>query len=267
VGRPEKEISGEGPIAELARALRRLRAQVGQPSYRELASGGKALYSASVLAEAAGGRRCPTWDVTKAFVSACGDDPAQWEERWEKARAAARASHSWPSREKAPATGDAAAGSGRDQSRRHIIRQPDPWQAVTAADYVRQLCALRAWAGKPGPAEIGLSARELGRARVADSTLYDALNLKRTTLPKLNIVQIIVHACSGDLSEWTAAWQAISVRKFQAENPPSTGADGQPDLGRTATHLKAAGGEEGDTRFFSPSPQVRKLRVVSDEEG
>ena len=78
---------------------------------------------------------------------------------------------------------------------------PDPWQARTAAGYVRQLRALRAWAGNPGVKDIARAGVELGllhdpgesrwRGDLApSSTVYDALNPKRTTLPKLQIAQL-----------------------------------------------------------------------------
>jgi DNA-binding SARP family transcriptional activator len=38
---------------------------------------------------AANGRELPSWAVTEAFVSACGDDPGQWRAVWEQARQAA----------------------------------------------------------------------------------------------------------------------------------------------------------------------------------
>lgn len=39
-------------------------------------------YSRTVLAEAAGGRTFPSWEVTRAFVLACGGDEQEWSRRW-----------------------------------------------------------------------------------------------------------------------------------------------------------------------------------------
>ncbi|MEZ0109500.1 WD40 repeat protein [Catenulispora sp. EB89] len=50
------------------------------PPYRELAR--RAHFSATTLAEAAGGRRLPSLSVTLAFVRACGGDAQAWEPRW-----------------------------------------------------------------------------------------------------------------------------------------------------------------------------------------
>jgi hypothetical protein len=55
--------------------------------------------------------------------------------------------------------------------------------------------------------------------------VYDALNPKRTTLPWLRIVQMIVHACHTDVGIWTAAWQAIAMRALEAKNPPLPAAE------------------------------------------
>jgi WD40 repeat protein len=60
--------------------LRRLRQDAGGPSYREL--GKRAGYSATTLAEAAGGRRFPSLEVTLAYVRACDGDAELWERRW-----------------------------------------------------------------------------------------------------------------------------------------------------------------------------------------
>jgi hypothetical protein len=81
MGRREKPLdSGSGPLAAFAGDLRKLRVAAGSPSYRRMA--GLALYSPSVLSEAASGHRLPTLAVTMAFVRVCGGDVADWEHRW-----------------------------------------------------------------------------------------------------------------------------------------------------------------------------------------
>ncbi|QIS20851.1 NB-ARC domain-containing protein [Nocardia terpenica] len=85
MGRREKPLDGRsGPLAAFAGDLRKLRAAAGNPSYRQMAS--VAMYSPSVLSEAASGYRLPTLQVTQAFVRACGGDPAEWEHRWREVR-------------------------------------------------------------------------------------------------------------------------------------------------------------------------------------
>ena len=76
---------------------------------------------------------------------------------------------------------------------------------------MRQLRALRAWAGSPGVKDITRADVELGllydpgesRWRgdlVPSSTVYDALNPNRTTLPQLKIAQMITRACGADVN-------------------------------------------------------------------
>ncbi|WP_280268443.1 NB-ARC domain-containing protein [Nocardia wallacei] len=85
MGRREKPLDTRtGPLAAFAGDLRKLRAAAGNPSYRRMAS--VALYSPSVLSEAASGHRIPTLQVTLAFVRACEGDAAEWEQRWREVR-------------------------------------------------------------------------------------------------------------------------------------------------------------------------------------
>jgi Novel STAND NTPase 1/WD domain, G-beta repeat len=91
MGRPERLIDlDDGPVAEFAAGLRRLREQVGRPSYRELSQ--RASFSVTVLSEAAGGRALPTLPVALAYVRACGGDVGEWEQRWRMASAYRRVS-------------------------------------------------------------------------------------------------------------------------------------------------------------------------------
>ncbi|MFC7616409.1 helix-turn-helix domain-containing protein [Actinokineospora soli] len=81
MGRPEKPVDSEGGVvAAFASELRALRAQAGNPTYRDMAR--TALYSSSVLSSAASGRRLPTLKVALAFVAACGGDRETWRRKW-----------------------------------------------------------------------------------------------------------------------------------------------------------------------------------------
>jgi hypothetical protein len=80
VGRQEQPLDPQqGPVARFAYELRDLRRRAGSPPYRRLAA--RTHYSASTLAAAAAGQRLPSAAVLAAFVSACGGDPAEWEQR------------------------------------------------------------------------------------------------------------------------------------------------------------------------------------------
>ncbi|MEV4255421.1 hypothetical protein AB0J52_19890, partial [Spirillospora sp. NPDC049652] len=87
--RPENPLDpGSGPVAAFAVALRELRASVGTPSYRTMSK--RSYYGFTTLAEAAAGRRFPSWEITRAYVVACGGDVAEWERRWRETAALLR---------------------------------------------------------------------------------------------------------------------------------------------------------------------------------
>ncbi|GLZ34578.1 hypothetical protein Lesp02_67650 [Lentzea sp. NBRC 105346] len=84
--RGERPLESEdSALLRFAADLRRMREKAGSPPYREL--GRRAHYSAATLSEAAGGRKLPTLAVTLAYVTACGGDAAEWEERWREVAA------------------------------------------------------------------------------------------------------------------------------------------------------------------------------------
>jgi DNA-binding XRE family transcriptional regulator len=81
--RPERPVNAaEGPIPRFAAELRRLRTDCGM-TYRDMAS--KAHFSKATLSAAAAGHRLPTWEVARAYVSACGGNPEDWLDRWQSA--------------------------------------------------------------------------------------------------------------------------------------------------------------------------------------
>jgi helix-turn-helix protein len=80
--RPERPLDDEdGPLARFATDLRQLRQSAGGLTYRAMAK--EANYSATVLSEAASGRKLPSLHVTVAYVRACGGDPDEWTARWQ----------------------------------------------------------------------------------------------------------------------------------------------------------------------------------------
>lgn len=78
--RVERALEGDGALTAFAAELRTLRQKAGSPPYRRLAA--IAHYSATTLADAAGGQRLPTLAVLLAYVRACNGDVAEWERRW-----------------------------------------------------------------------------------------------------------------------------------------------------------------------------------------
>ena len=70
MARLEKPVLGDDAVAEFARALRRLRADNDNPPYATMAK--TAMYSKTVLSQAAAGHRLPTWDAVVGFLRALG---------------------------------------------------------------------------------------------------------------------------------------------------------------------------------------------------
>ena len=76
--RPERALDvTAGPLPRFAADLRR---SAGGMPYRQMAR--TANYSATVLSDAAAGRRLPTLSATLAYVAACDGDEEEWRARW-----------------------------------------------------------------------------------------------------------------------------------------------------------------------------------------
>jgi hypothetical protein len=226
--RPELPVPGEGPVADLARELRRWRDLAGRPGYRELAA--KAHFGATTLAEAAAGHARPAKGLTLAFARACGageEDLEAIEELWDEADRAQRVG-----RRAGQVNVDSRITVGirglrppvRSRPTRAatplapLTAPPRPDARGTAEAYVRQLRALRAWAGQPGHKAIVRRAERalerVGLQPLPRSTMYDVFNPGRTALPALYAVRYIVAALNpAALGEWTSAWQDIKIRE------------------------------------------------------
>lgn len=84
MGRAEKPLDPDaGPAESFAHALRELRRQSGNPTYREMSL--LAGYSAPTLSGAAAGDRLPSLPVALAYARACGADEQEWRSRWQEA--------------------------------------------------------------------------------------------------------------------------------------------------------------------------------------
>ncbi|MFD6888481.1 NB-ARC domain-containing protein [Streptomyces sp. NPDC059957] len=151
MGRPEKPLDPDaGPATAFARELRRLRTAAGCPSYREMAR--SAMFSSTVLSDAAAGYRLPTLQVALAFVEACGGERTIWERRW---REAARAEDIESVETQARPAGKAAQQQDaelRAAAVRALAPVPAqlPWEPRPLAGRVRHLQQARALTA-PGP--------------------------------------------------------------------------------------------------------------------
>lgn len=70
-----------GPIAEFAHALWELRRSADDPAFRQMAHQAHTTHTS--LSRASKGKTFPTWEVTRAYVLACGGDIDEWRPRWE----------------------------------------------------------------------------------------------------------------------------------------------------------------------------------------
>jgi Ig-like domain from next to BRCA1 gene/Helix-turn-helix domain len=79
------DVPGSDPASAFMTALRELREEAGNPSFRKMAQLSGCV-SHTTLHEAATGARFPSWETTREFVKACGADPEPWLARWKQAR-------------------------------------------------------------------------------------------------------------------------------------------------------------------------------------
>ena len=73
-----------GPVQAFADELRKLWEHAGKPTFLRMSR--KTGRSRTAMSEAVGGDHLPTWETVAAFVTACGDNPDNWQKKWERAR-------------------------------------------------------------------------------------------------------------------------------------------------------------------------------------
>jgi hypothetical protein len=204
MGRQQSQHIGDGPVANLGFALRDLQRKASL-SYRDMSD--LTNYSRAALNNAVIGKRCPSWEVLCAFVKCCGGEvDDRWRALWEAAHAP---------------------GPRRALARQCTqVEEPKttngPGRAATPEEFVRELRLLHMRADSPNALMISQAWREMPatdsplkrRQHLPKSTLYEAIKDGRTTLPRLEIVRMIVYACGADVEEWTQAWQRIKTSPF-----------------------------------------------------
>jgi hypothetical protein len=143
--RPPRPVDpSEGPVQRFAAELRKLRAEAGDPAYRDMAK--KVYRSKTALADAASGHRLPTWDVTRAYVEACEGDVDEWRERWIEAGGLPRITPSRSEGGDGPATAEAATGETAREARRSTLWKP---YAVALAVAVTVAGLIAVWGMAP----------------------------------------------------------------------------------------------------------------------
>ncbi|WP_347602580.1 helix-turn-helix transcriptional regulator [Acrocarpospora sp. B8E8] len=208
-------------MAAFACALRDLRRWAGAPSYREMAQ--KAHFSVTALSQAAAGGRLPSWEVTAAYVIACGGDEQEWRWRWEAAATPIIGTGQ-------PGIAHSAAVAGtrvsdvmpatRPAGQNVEITRPDPMAAQSLPELTAMLEQLRRMSG--------LSLRQLeersldtpgmaGQPTVLSrSTVSDLLRGVRE--PRWNEVLRIAELCGSyrhELASWLIAYQRLTSSDTQ----------------------------------------------------
>ena len=205
-GRPQKPLP-DGPAAGVAAELRRLRERAPL-TFRALAD--DCGYSLATVTAACGGRRLPSWNVTRAIVRTCGGDEDAVRALYERACAA----------EGRPAPGSAEVAAD----------PPDLAGVRTPAQLVACMIKLRTWAGSPSLAELN---RRSG-GHLPPSTVSGVL--RRDGLPRRDLVARYSRACGlpgPAVSEWESAWDRVKAtdtagRAADAGESPTAE---QPDAG------------------------------------
>jgi hypothetical protein len=197
VGRSEKPISGDGPLAEFARRLRAVRAEAGMPTYRAMQSRGN--YSHAVLAKAASGEALPSWQVTKAYLQALGArgevdrfELARWETyHGEVERTLANLARKVGKSTTVTPGGEISGAStcGRPVVVEHATAEqalPHPETVRTYEDLTRELNILRIAAGQPSFRELSAT------THWAASTICEVFGGRRR--PTSDMVRDLAHA-------------------------------------------------------------------------
>lgn len=239
--RPEAPIETVGPIAAFAQQLRNLRAQSGL-TYRKLAV--EAQYAGGTLAFAARGEVMPTWDLTRAYIKACGVvDPTQvrqWERDWQEAR---KATEIIP-----------------DSRRLAAEEMPDPRLVRTYRDLLDQLGILKIAAGDlpyrcfyfGTPNLTSRAAAPLPTSTVSD--LFTGKHVGRFEVFALVVQGLVKQATRWygeprpqddmawhDLASWHLAWRRakrqLNLRREAANRGQNNDGDVQGTLAELASWL------------------------------
>jgi len=177
------------PLANLAGALRALRGRSGNPPYRKMAQ--RVHLSHTTLSRAAAGKNLPTWEVTEAYIRACGEDPSAFIHLWKEAAAEIKPSPHERS-------------ISRIQPTAAVI---DPMNTGSVEEFLYMLREVRAAHGYPSYREIS---KRSGRPV---STIADVFNANRRKMPNLLVTEAILKALGeGDaLQRWRMAWRKLSA--------------------------------------------------------
>jgi len=242
MGRKRKPIEDRGPIGQFAGRLR-TRQEQEEPglTYREM--GRRVHCSHSILAEAAGGQKFPTWERTELFVRACGADEAEvkrWHAKWEDTLRTLASMHRAISDSGVvtPIRTDAGpARAGRLRPFQPEVAEGDQWrpqpdQANTFDELSYQLRLLRIAAGDPSLRVLsGMMANGVDVPRKwvvygPPSTLSEVLSGSRK--PSFEMLRYLAHTLlrlAGEnhagpwteLQPWLDAWHRATFNQSRPD--------------------------------------------------
>ncbi|MFE3195897.1 hypothetical protein ACFXHA_43345 [Nocardia sp. NPDC059240] len=196
-------------------------------------------YSYSTLAEAATGKKFPTWPATQAFLIGCGADEVEirnWRREWERARAMI------PGAPGGAAVTASATPPRRKASRLSLLRpvqddlvgpvrfRPQPDSVHTFGDLQYELGRMKAMVGNPGLRPLS---RRMARS-YSTTTLSDIFTGKRP--PGLDLTLRLVNAMLDEvdeaqgldetdtdtwtsISEWREAWNRAEFHQRSTTRP------------------------------------------------
>ncbi|KAB1917335.1 helix-turn-helix domain-containing protein [Micromonospora noduli] len=181
-----------GQVAQFGFDLRQLRQQAGM-TYAAIAQSN--YYSPSTVHAVDQGHQLPSEALLKAFVKACGGDPATWLARRVKI-------HDMLAVEKRATRTVSPRDAGMDP--------PDPTEASTKIEYNDALKKLREWSGMTFRRIAEIS--EAYPRRVPASTLCNAF--QRGTLPARGLTESFLQAVGLDEAQratWLKTWDDIDA--------------------------------------------------------
>ena len=293
MGRPRKPIDDTGPIGQFATQLRDRQDQVPGLTFRAMAS--RAHCSHSVLAEAAGGKKLPTWTVTRAFLVGCGADEqelASWQQRWKDTNDSIYALMRKVGQSSVVVPTRSDAGPIRDGRLRPVqpdLADPDQWRpqpdsVQTFDDLSYQLKVFKIAVGNPGLRDLNRTIAQLNkkgqRGFTSVSTLSEVFSGRRTPNFDLfgGIVTALIQQAPGIempnsrwlvLEAWREAWHRA---EFNRQRPDLTRhrrfgniflvAD-TAEEGPTASIVAAMDTQVAAALLASLSPPVAS-RIISD---
>lgn len=116
----DPETDRQRAIDEFVDRLTRIRADAGDPSFRQMAKRSGAI-SHATMHDAVQGVRLPSWETTVEFAKACGADPEELRPEWERAEAVVHPTDQESVEQDDDTTVEATAASGPARS-----AQPSP---------------------------------------------------------------------------------------------------------------------------------------------